>query len=247
MDNVYNFRDLGGIPTADGRRVKHGLFFRSAFLDEASEEDINYLKSLHLKRIFDYRDVSEVNKDNDIKYKKIGGKHLHYPNNIVHGKVYKLQNGGFKRAFLRIKPEDVREFYSYLPIRNIGYQSMADALKNGDVPFLQHCTAGKDRAGIGAAILLRILGVSYDEALKDYLVSLSVHDYIKDKMIGNLPKFVIKMIEDNYEAIFTVDASYFKASFDAIDNEYGSFENYVRQELKLTDDNVNAIRARYTE
>lgn len=60
MDNVFNFRDLGGIPTADGRKVKSGLFFRSGLLDFANDNDIAFLKTLDLMEVFDYRDLSLI-------------------------------------------------------------------------------------------------------------------------------------------------------------------------------------------
>ena len=167
MDNVFNFRDLGGIPTADGRKVKSGLFFRSGLLDFANDNDIAFLKTLGLLEVFDYRDRDEVDKNKEYIYERIGAKHFHYPNDITKGKVFKLQTGGMERMFIKIKPADVCEFYSYLPFGNDGYKNMLLAVKRGEVPFLQHCTAGKDRAGCGSALLLAVLGVSYDEIVKD--------------------------------------------------------------------------------
>lgn len=66
MDNVFNFRDLGGIPTADGRKVKSGLFFRSGLLDFANDNDIAFLKTLGLLEVFDYRDRDELDKTKSI-------------------------------------------------------------------------------------------------------------------------------------------------------------------------------------
>lgn len=247
MDKVKNFRDLGGIPAKDGRRVKGGLFFRSAFLDEATEEDLSYLKSLGLKYIFDYRDMDEVNKDNDIKYKKIGARHMHYPNNIIKGKVYKLQNRGLSRVFIRITPEDVMEFYRYLPFGNTGYRIMTETLAEGGAPFLQHCAAGKDRAGLGSALLLAILGVSYDEIVKDYLASLENRDYVVEKMIGNIPLFIRKHLCRLYEPLFIVDKDYIDAAKNAVIEKYGTFEKYLLLEYGLTDEKINQIRDMYTE
>ena len=53
MDNVFNFRDLGGIPTTDGRKVKSGLFFRSGLLDFANDNDIAFLRKLGLLETMD--------------------------------------------------------------------------------------------------------------------------------------------------------------------------------------------------
>ena len=76
MDNVFNFRDLGGIPTADGRKVKSGLFFRSGLLDFANDNDIAFLKTLDLLEVFDYRDRDEVDKNKEYIYERIGAKHF---------------------------------------------------------------------------------------------------------------------------------------------------------------------------
>lgn len=246
MDKVKNFRQLGGIPTADGRKIKDGLFYRSAFLDEATDEDIAYLKSLSLKKIFDYRDVSEVDKNNDIKYKKIGARHSHCPNNIKAGRVYKLQNGGVDRAFIRIRPADVCEFYSLLPFNNIGYKSMVESLIHGEVPFLQHCTAGKDRAGLGCALLLGILGVSYDDIVKDYMASIEIRDYIRDKMMERIPAPVKILIRKNYEPLFIVDKSYIDAALSAINERYGDFDTYLLKEYNLTPEIISELRNKYT-
>ncbi len=247
MEKVKNFRDLGGIETADGRHIKHGLFFRSAFLDEATDEDIEFLKALQLKKIFDYRDVGEVNKDNDIKYKRIGARHSHFPNNITKGAVYKLQTGGLDRAFIKIRPQDVCEFYSYLPLNNTGYQSMVETLVNGEVPFLQHCTAGKDRAGVGSAILLGILGVPYDTIMEDYLKSLAIEEYIRNKMMGQIPRPFRALLKHNYDPLFIVDKSYLDAARDAIKRVYGTFDEFILKEYGLTAEKVAALRDKYTE
>lgn len=97
--------------------------------------------------------------------------------------------------FIKIKPADVCEFYSYLPFGNDGYKNMLLAVKRGEVPFLQHCTAGKDRAGCGSALLLAVLGVSYDEIVKDYLKSLKIRDNIRKVMFDKIPKIVHPFIK----------------------------------------------------
>lgn len=219
MDNVFNFRDLGGIPAADGRKVKSGLFFRSGLLDFANDNDIAFLKTLGLLEVFDYRDRDEVDKNKEYIYERIGAKHFHYPNDITKGKVFKLQTGGMERMFIKIKPADVCEFYSYLPFGNDGYKNM----------------------------LLAVLGVSYDEIVKDYLKSLKIRDNIRKVMFDKIPKIVHPFIKNSYEPLFIVDKSYLDAARDAIFKRYGSFENYLLKEYGLTQLDVDEIRAKYTE
>lgn len=247
MEKVFNFRDLGGIPASDGRKVVCGTFYRSGFLDNATESDVKYLKSLGIKKIFDYRDVDEVDNNREIVYQRIGAKHLHYPNNIKKGMVYKLQTGGLNRALIKIKPSDVQEFYSYLSFDNVGYKSMIEALRNDDVPFLQHCTAGKDRAGVGCAILLTVLGVPYDEVVRDYMESIKIRDNIRNLIFDRIPKIFHRFLKDNYEPLFIVDKSYLDAAFNAIDEKYGNFGNYILSEYGLDEEEVKRLRDKYTE
>ncbi|NLO64200.1 MAG: tyrosine-protein phosphatase, partial [Clostridiales bacterium] len=69
---MLNFRDLGGIVTEDGRKIKKGLFFRCAMLEEASENDIAELKKLGIKLIFDYRNPEEIPEAGGYPYNEIG-------------------------------------------------------------------------------------------------------------------------------------------------------------------------------
>lgn len=249
MDKVFNFRDLGGIPTADGRRVKSGYFYRSAMLDEATDEDIEFLKSLGIKHVFDYRDLAEHNHaaiSNNV-YERMGAKHEVCPTSIDRGKIFKLQNGGIERAFIKVQPEDVCEFYTLLPLNNMGYKKMVQTLVKGDVPILQHCSAGKDRAGMGSALLLAILGVSYDEILKDYLKSLEVRDYVEDKIANGIPKFLRKSLVAHYAPCFIVDKTFIDAAHKTILDKYQTFDKYLQMEYGLSARAVEDLRDKYTE
>ncbi len=168
MERVYNFRDLGGIKTDNASVVKRGLFFRSAMLNDATPHDIEYLKSLNLKVIFDYRDTDELTIVKTNPYKELSAAHRNYPTDMQNKQLYKLKKApAFFKAFHKVTFEDIKSTYKSIPFDNVGYRKMTEALVNGEVPFLQHCTAGKDRAGMGSAILLAILGVPYTEKLSE--------------------------------------------------------------------------------
>lgn len=245
MEKVRNFRDLGGIPAGDGRKVVSGTFFRSGFLDEASEGDIEFLRGLGLKAIFDYRDEGEV--PSEAVYEAIGVKHVHCPNNITRiEKMNRLKTGGVSRIFIRLTKEDIMRCYEYIPFGNAGYREMVKALTAGEVPFLQHCIAGKDRAGLGAALLLGILGVSYEEIMRDYLVSREMSGYITGVMLREVPPFLKKMVGRNLAPFFTVDKSYLDAAIAAVKRKYDTFENYLFAEYGLDAEKIAALRERYT-
>jgi len=114
-------------------------------------------------------------------------------------------------------------------------------------PVLFHCTAGKDRTGFAAAILLRILGVPQETVMQDYMLSkpYALEARSRDIFILRLTKG--EVTAGVVEKLSGVDATYLEAAFATIDAEYGSFENYVRDGLGLNDADVAALRASLLE
>lgn len=248
LKNIKNFRDLGGLKTEDGKKVKKGLFFRSAMLNDATDEDIEFLKSLNLKHIFDYRDSDEVALMKNNPYEKIGAKYHNIPAYLNNRKLLQIKKASYvKKLFHKVTLGDVKDTYSHLPFENMGYRAMVERLKKGEVPIYQHCTAGKDRAGMGSALLLGILGVEYDEILADYLKSLEIKEYIENKIAGFIPKPVRKFLLRRYQPLFIVDKELLDAAIEAIKEKYNTFENYLLAEYNLLEEDIKAIRERYTE
>ncbi len=248
MQKVLNFRDLGGIPTADGKKIKKGLFFRSAMLNDATKSDIEYLKSLNLKIIFDYRDTDEAEIIKTNPYEKIGAKYLNLPAAMNNEKLYKLKKSSFlARAFLKFSIDDIKVSYRNLPFANESYRAMVDAMLQGEVPFLQHCTAGKDRAGMGSVILLLILGVSYDDILDDYMKSMQIKQHIEERAAKFIPRFLRAPILKRFEPLFIVDKQLLDAAFEAILEKYGSVEKYLLEEFSLGKKELEELRQLYTE
>lgn len=248
MDGVKNFRDLGGTPTADGRVVKSGLFYRSAMLDGATPQDLEYLAGLKIANVFDYRDENEAIPDNFKNYDAIGATRVACPTHITEGKLYMLQNGKnvAKKIFARVSVEDVCDFYRLLPFSG-AYKPMVAALEEGRLPLLQHCTAGKDRAGTGSALLLAILGCDYETIVADYLKSNAIKAYLQELMSRNFPSFLKDFLLRRYDALFIVDERMLGAARDAVYGKYATFEDYLEAEYGLTDEKIRLIRKKYTE
>ncbi|NCA68271.1 MAG: tyrosine-protein phosphatase, partial [Clostridia bacterium] len=248
MEKVHNFRDLGGIRTADGCAVKKGLFFRSAMLNDATHNDIEYLKSLDLKVIFAYRDTDELTIVKTDPYAPLGVKHYNYPTDMQNRQLYKLKRAPvFFKAFHKVTFEDIKSTYRNIPFNNIGYKKMVEALQKGEVPFLQHCTAGKDRAGMGVAILLMILGAPYEEILKDYMKSLEIKTYIEAKVGRFIPKFIRGRMLKRYEPLFVVHECLLEAAHIEIISRYNTVDNYLLKEFNLNEPELKRLRETYTE
>lgn len=248
MKNVKNFRDLGGIKTIDGKKVKKGLFFRSAMLNEATKEDIEFLKSLKIRHIFDYRDEDEAALMKNNPYEQIGAEYHNIPTYLNNKKLLKIKKVSYvAKLFQKVTLDDIKDTYRHLPFNNMAYRAMVEALKKGEVPIYQHCTAGKDRTGMGSALLLGILGVGCQEILDDYLKSIEVKEYIENKVAKYIPKLVRKFLLKRFQPLFIVDKELFIASIDAIKERYKTFENYLLAEYNLDQDDIKRIRQKYTE
>ncbi len=164
FEGVTNFRDLGGYPTADGRRTRWGRVFRSDALHRFTPEDRRRYESLHLHAVFDLR--------GDLERER-------YPNpfpSVQLAVVAQSADAGTP-APDRSERQDadggeqmLREMYQGL-LRNAGptFGLLLSALADPEgLPAVFHCTGGKDRTGMSAALLLELLGVPRDYVLDDY-------------------------------------------------------------------------------
>lgn len=173
LEGSVNFRDLGGYETADGRRTKWGQVFRSDNLGRLTDRDVNYLRCMGIRLVCDFRTPAEVEKLPDRFPDPAPGRYLHLP----------IQHGEFDPAdsFKRIKKGDIEwmteEFMiqgyiknidNFAPVWSTLFHNLADDSKR---PLVFHCTGGKDRAGIGAALILLALGVPEETVVEDHSLS----------------------------------------------------------------------------
>jgi protein-tyrosine phosphatase len=231
---MKNFRDLGGIASQDGRVVKKGYFYRSANLENLSKEDVDTLKKLNIKCIFDYRSDNEANNHPSTEIEGI--KNIRVP--AMNLQKFSEKSGAFNM---------LKENYHELPINNPSYRRLVELVRDPDMlPLLNHCTAGKDRTGVGSAIILMILGVSRENIIKDYLKSNDFAENEINNLIEQKPEFK-KVDREKLNHIFGVNLDYINAAFDRIDDEYKTVEDYLNGEFGLDLDELNNLRNMYLE
>lgn len=121
---------------------------------------------------------------------------------------------------------------------------MLDA--NGS-PVVWHCTAGKDRTGFAAAILLRILGVPQDTVLRDYMESKSHMLAARKTQLRLIRLMKGEEAADKLAIMMGVEEAWLEASFEAIDQRWGNFDNYVADGLDLSSPEIQQLRSTLLE
>ncbi|MDR0430152.1 MAG: tyrosine-protein phosphatase [Tannerellaceae bacterium] len=221
MAGGFNFRDLGGYRTKDGHFVKWGKIFRSDDLHSLTENDLNYLSSIPLVSIVDFRSETEMTQAPD---KIPASVKKDYPFPITPGNLTAandlsaLENLNLDSVMMEINKQLVTD-----PVAIKRYKDFFTLLQNEEeIPLMFHCSAGKDRTGMGAALILLGLGVEEETVLQDYLLS---NTYLKDKYASPIEKF------PSLQPLFTVKAAFLQAGLDQLKKTYGSIENYLEGAL----------------
>ncbi|MGN1343214.1 MAG: tyrosine-protein phosphatase [Traorella sp.] len=236
---ILNFRDLGGYETMDGKQVKYGCFYRSSPIVFNDEKSRNCFNELNMKAILDFRSQVEVNQRADEKFDNVSYYHI----NAIHDDQFEgsldvrelLANN--KADLLKTYMERI---YKLIPFHhNPAYKKMFDLMLEGNIPFVFHCSAGKDRTGFGAYLILRVLGVSDEVALEDYLLS---NDYLFESSQKLIQSFGD---EELAKDLFFVKREYLMYSMKAIYEKYGDFKNYLKEEYDVDDDKIKRLKEMY--
>ncbi|AQA19733.1 hypothetical protein BST95_17265 [Halioglobus japonicus] len=247
FEGIHNFRDLGGYRTEDGRTVRWGKLYRSANFHTASRADRQVLSDLGISKIIDFRSSAEKKQEPN-KFPELppfavveiptldGG-----DNDVATEIMARIEDGNMAdldpNAFMIAAN---RQFaYTFTPQFNQFIDEVGDS---GDGAVVWHCSAGKDRTGYAAAILLRILGVPMASISEDYMLS---NDYAlegRQGMLRVLRLFKGDEAADKIAVLLGVQPNWLEAAFAEIDARWGSFDNYVSQGLGLSTEQVEALR-----
>ncbi|MEU8569541.1 tyrosine-protein phosphatase [Streptomyces pathocidini] len=251
LTGVRNFRDVGGLPTADGRRVRSGALYRSGHLASATPEDAAFLDSLGLHTIFDFRNSADMALEGpDVALR--GVRQVNLPlTDPAHGAEFwqMVRNGELAelRAALGDGQAAARMAATYQEIvrtRTAEHGRVLHAMAEDSVPALMHCAAGKDRAGLSVAITLLAVGVERDAIEADYLQSNAPHRrYLvrrRDQSEAQLPDEVRELLSP----LFDARAEYLAAAFTALEETWGSVDAYFTKGLGFGPDRRERLRAR---
>ena len=250
--NLLNFRDLGGIKTSCGRRVRAKRLLRAALPAGLSETEVEALRGYDLKQIVDFRTRAEVEDSPVDEIEGVAYTHL----DIMGDNVAQTANPGYWLDFFQNDPTGVEEAfkdtYREFAISSssaAGYSAFVKGIAAADGATLFHCAAGKDRTGFGAAIILKILGVSLDDIFDDYMKTQTFLDQVDEYYTTRAKKrgFSEEQIADMGKVFGVMKKSYLEAAIEAAEGAFGSFEKYISHGLGITEEEIEKIKQFYLE
>lgn len=233
IPGAHNIRDLGGYITEDGLKLKWGKIYRGGIMSNIDMNATDKMKALKLCSICDFRTIAEQNASPDKWYNLDQLKR--YPLPIGEGRVDKLD----RLTEDNFRPGNDHHLYkanrSYVRHEGDRYRAFFDiVLDESNYPILFHCTAGKDRTGFAAILLLTILGVDRETIVEDYLLTNKYTEtFIKNNLMAISKNIGIK--PESLVTIFQAKEDYIKGAFDAINEQYETMDNYLEKGLGITE------------
>ncbi|MFI2039281.1 tyrosine-protein phosphatase [Streptomyces bottropensis] len=251
LTGVRNFRDVGGLPTVDGRRVRHGVLFRSGHLAHATDEDTAFLASLNLHTVFDFRNAADQKLEGpDVALPGVLNVNLPLSDPADGAEFWKMVRDGDLdqlRALLgdgRAAGRMIASYRTMIKRRTAEHSRVLHALAEDSVPALMHCAAGKDRAGLAIAVTLLALGVEREAVVTDYLESNAKHRRYKVHRSSSSASAWSPEIMELLSPLFDARAEYLQAAFDTLEETWGDVDTYLEQGLELTPQTRERLRER---
>jgi protein-tyrosine phosphatase len=243
LEGATNFRDLGGMETADGRRIRLGMLYRSNSFARLTPADIVMVERLGLRTIVDLRSVAERRKSPSL-WTSTSATILSSP---------KADTADMLSPIIAMGEGDEGQwrarfsgFFAEIPrLYAQEYGQMFRALAAGGLPMLVNCSAGKDRTGVAILLILTMIGVPPESALADYLLSgerLNGDAAFVDMLTGNVLHGFADLPLAGRQVMLGVHESHARAALSAIAQDHGSVEAYVIEQSGLTRTDIDRIR-----
>lgn len=247
LEGVRNARDLGGYRTRDGRAVRWGRVYRAGALGEATVGDIDELRARGIRVVCDLRSGPERIAAPDHWLDSAGiASWGHPPTEEVGDSLALLQACLVSAAQTRAV---MTEAYRHMPfVQTVALAAVFGNLTRGEAPLLFHCSAGKDRSGGTAALLLLALGVPREAVVEDYLLSNLEFDGLCRDFLLN-PRHAAAHHDASRAWLPLIDShpGYIEALLDAVFARHGSIEGYLAAELGVGAAELDALRTRLLE
>ncbi|HYD10575.1 MAG TPA: tyrosine-protein phosphatase [Acidimicrobiales bacterium] len=244
LEGNMNLRDLGGYVGLDGRTVRWGLVFRSDALHALTAADIDVVRGLGLRAVFDLRRTVECERQPTIVWSEdvrivrmcVGDDAEHGPELID-----LIMSGELPEA----DDQFVVDLYTGMltdaaPVFGGVLSALAD---DGGLPALFHCMAGKDRTGLVSALLLTVLGVDRETVLDDYCLT---NEYRSNRRIEEMrPSIEAAGVDvEKVRPFLSARRPVLTDTLSWIDATHGGVEAYLTGPAGMSPSTLDVLRAR---
>jgi protein-tyrosine phosphatase len=231
LKGASNFRDIGGGLGAEGRRIRRERVFRSGELSRLTDDDLATLRRLGVRFIADLRSAKEcdllksrlpdaevhVHRADITMDIRIDGRHI-----MDHILDDPTPEGTARAVALSFGP--TADFCG--PALKL----LVERLVHEDAPLLFHCTNGRDRTGVIAAMLLYLLGASREAIVTDFMLTnerIDVEIVVKNSILALNKAFGREVSREFVESVTLVKPFYIDTMFAFFAEKYGSPEGYL--------------------
>ncbi|EGV60373.1 hypothetical protein PSN45_001865 [Yamadazyma tenuis] len=273
IEGVSNFRDIGGwritnprfplkSPVSGKYYVKHNLMFRCAHMGKITENGLNALKTMGVKAIFDLRSSGETSRDGyPQNLEKHGIKRIHAP--VFSEQDYSPQSIAIRYTNLTTSWHTYVDVYDDMLLNGGGaFKTVFEFIRdNKDTPFVFHCTAGKDRTGILAMLILLLVGLDKHTIAKEFeLTTIGLkpdHEEIKKNFIKLIEKTKSRMddpseleksigkgranwtiYKDGFENLISSRYEAMLSTIEMFNQKFGGIVAYLKKAMGFTDDDI---------
>ena len=249
LKHVKNYRDLGGIKTADGRETRPRMLIRGTTLFDLNPVSVTRLKEQYnLKTIIDLRTHKEKLEKPDVEIDGVEILHMPIIDEAVAGISHEKKVRSM--ASLLMMPP-MEELYVNM-VKDQSLDNVVRVLKfiltmpAQKYALVFHCTAGKDRTGIIAALLLAFLGVDRETIIKDYLLT---NKNVRIK--SNLVYVALLLTKGNHKLASKIkhycmaEPGFINASLSQLEKDYGSLQSFFTQKLGFTEKETQDIKNKF--
>lgn len=237
LRSAPNFRDVGGYAESSGLMVRRRRLFRSDHLGAVTAEEFSAVLSPGVLRVLDLRGITE-RATAPCAVQNVTIHSLPIEPTIVQ-KLNDLIAAGHKLSPAEVAALMQDTYRGFVRNNTHRFAQLFSHLLESNEPTVFHCTAGKDRTGFAAALVLRSLGVSPEDVMRDYLLTNERLKPQPGSRHGLAPEVVSVLLQ--------VRPEFLDAAFEAVDEEYGGLEEYFREGLGLREAERERLRALYLE
>lgn len=252
FEGVKNFREIL-VPENSTTKIKENQIFRSDALQDLTDADVKKMEAMGIKTIVDFRSPKEISRKPNKEISGVNTLNISMGRDPAkfdtlldketYEKIKQLYlDGKIKEVDSIVGTMDVdlktrregsyrRLALGYMPQYSKFMKLLAD---ENNYPIVFHCQGGRGRTGIASAIILKLLEADDKTVINDYLAT-NLYDYDK------VEKQYLSGAE-NLKANFGAKKFLIETALKAIIDEYGSFNNYLKKGLNLSEEEIKAIK-----